>query len=238
MTSTLPEKSDYEEYDTMTKIMSIMLAIAVVLTINLNAAEAEVIGSQAAGTGSYLYRGSAAMGMRIVAPDDIVINEMSAHVADAHTATVIRGVVYHDVNRGGNGAIWEFVAATDIANINDGWNALSFPSNVELFSGEIYLLAHVTDGQRYMGYNGSDGGRVWAASVDIHSPEVDQPVQLAYHYGAWAEYSLSSEADSKEAPDTEVPVVYNNDDLVAYIRLREMLMMHPVMAITARRLVL
>ncbi|MEE8399959.1 MAG: LamG domain-containing protein, partial [Desulfobacterales bacterium] len=170
------------------------------------------VGSKDIGGGSYNYSGPKAMGMIVDAPDTISIGEMSAHVQGLSTATEIRGVVYVS-----NGADWDFVAATDVSTISVGWNLLSFASPVELISGETYLLAHITNGSRFLAYSGTGGGRVWNGSVDFYNPEGSgsQPVQIAYHYATWAPYGDST-AEGVPGAEEEPVAVDINDGLIAY----------------------
>lgn len=173
------------------KLFTSLLAVAVIFAVIIQPAfAADFVGSKDVGGSTYAYNGDKAMGMVFDVADTVAITEMFAHVFGVGSSTEIRGVVYV-ANDAGN---WDFVAATNIASITAEWNQLTFPASVELLSGDTYLLAHITNGARVVYYSGSGGGRVWNGSVDFNAPDGSQPVQLAYHYGAWAPIGVMAAA--------------------------------------------
>ena len=195
--------------------LTIMVTMVLLFTAQ-SVFAADFVGSKDVGGSTYSYGVHRAMGMVFEAPDNISINEMSAHIYTVSSATEIRGVVYVS-----NGVDWDFVAATEIEAISEGWNLLSFASSVELISGETYLLAHIANGNRVLYYGGTGGGRVWeGGSIDFDDPESSgsQPVQIAYHYGAWAPYGELATEEVPEVPvPEEVPEEMDiNDGLIAY----------------------
>ena len=159
-------------------IAMIVLTIFAVIATEVHAET--FIGSQEASGSTYNYPGTKAMGMVVEVTDPVSINEMYAHVFNVGNSSLIRGIIYKET-----AGEWDVVAYSDTVDIVEGWNHISLPYTVELTTGR-YLLAHITDGTRVMYYSGSGGGRVWNADVDFDSPDASQPVQLAYHYGAWA----------------------------------------------------
>lgn len=200
-------------YKTRNIFQTLLVFLALVLAVGISTASAEglFVGSQEAGGSTYSYPGDRAMGMIVVAPDNITIDDMYAHVFGVQNSTQIRGVLYHKVDAGD----WSFVAATDIATITAGWNHLTFPASVELVGGETYLLAHLTDNNRIMNYGGSGGARIWNVTVNFDDPESSgpKPVQLAYHYGTWAPYG-DGPVSMPEPPTTFEP--NSNQGLIAY----------------------
>jgi concanavalin A-like lectin/glucanase superfamily protein len=161
----------------------ITMIVLAILTVTATKAQAETfIGSQEASGSMYNYPGTKAMGMVVDITELVSINEMYAHVYNVGSSTRIRGIIYQETTAGDD---WNVVAYTDALGIAEGWNQLSFPYTVELTTGK-YLLAHITDGTRILYYTGINGGRVWNGDVVFENPDSPQPVQLAYHYGAWA----------------------------------------------------
>ena len=69
------------------RMLLVLLALLMAVGISTASAEGLFIGSQKVGGSTYIYPGNKAMGMLVVAPGNITINEMYAHVYGVGSTT-------------------------------------------------------------------------------------------------------------------------------------------------------